>query len=98
MTIHFQKYVVESGLVPQIGYWAFALVGIFNIFGSLLSGWLGTRMPRRWILSFIYLARALVTAVFILLPVSAMSTYIFGALTGFLWLSTVPPTLSLIHI
>jgi MFS family permease len=84
--------------VPQIGYWAFALVGIFNIFGSLLSGWLGTRMPRRWILSFIYLARALVTAVFILLPASAMSTYIFGALTGFLWLSTVPPTSSLVGV
>jgi len=98
VTIHFQKYVVESGLVPQIGYWAFALVGIFNIFGSLLSGWLGTRMPRRWILSFIYLARALVTAVFILLPASAMSTYIFGALTGFLWLSTVPPTSSLVGV
>jgi MFS family permease len=96
VTIHFQKYVVESGLAPQIGYWAFAFVGIFNIFGSLAAGWLGTRMPRRWILSFIYLARALVTVLFIALPATAMSTYVFGALTGLLWLSTVPPTSSLI--
>lgn len=98
VTIHFQKYVVESGLVPQIGYWAFALVGICNIFGSLASGWLGTHMPRRWILSFIYLARAVVTIVFISLPATALSTYIFGALTGFLWLSTVPPTSSLVGV
>jgi MFS family permease len=98
VTIHFQKYVVESGLAPQIGYWAFALVGICNIFGSLASGWLGTRMPRRWILSLIYLARAVVTLVFIAMPPSALSTYVFGALTGFLWLSTVPPTSSLIGV
>ncbi len=51
ITVHFQRYVVESGLSPAIGAWAIALVGVFNIFGSLLSGWLGSRMPRRYILS-----------------------------------------------
>lgn len=96
VTVHFQRYVVESGLGASVGYWAFGLVGIFNIVGSLTSGWAGTRIPRRWILSFIYIARALVTLAFILLPISSFSAYAFGALTGLLWLSTVPPTSSLI--
>jgi MFS family permease len=94
--VHFQKYVVEAGLSPQVGYWAFALVGLFNIMGSLGSGWLATRMPRRYILSFIYFSRSLVTLAFILLPPSSISAYLFGALSGLLWLSTVPPTSGLI--
>jgi MFS family permease len=96
ITVHFQRYIVESGLSPQIGYWAIALVGVFNIFGSLLSGWLGMRMPRRYILSGIYLFRAAATALFIALPASPNSALLFGAVTGLLWLSTVPPTSSLI--
>ncbi len=96
ITVHFQRYIVESGLSPQIGYWAIALVGVFNIFGSLLSGWLGMRMPRRYILSGIYLSRAVATALFIALPASPGSALLFGAVTGLLWLSTVPPTSSLI--
>jgi MFS family permease len=98
ITVHFQRYIVESGLSPQIGYWAIALVGVFNIFGSLLSGWLGSRMPRRYILSAIYFSRALATAAFIALPPSPGSALVFGAVTGLLWLSTVPPTSSLIGL
>ena len=98
VTVHFQKYVVEAGIPPQVGYWAFALVGIFNIFGSLSSGWLSGRFPKRWVLSGIYLSRALVTLMFIMLPPTAWSAYLFGALSGLLWLSTVPPTSSLIGV
>jgi MFS family permease len=98
ITVHFQRYIVESGLSPQIGYWAIALVGVFNIFGSLLSGWLGSRMPRRYILSAIYFSRALATAAFIAVPASPGSALLFGAVTGLLWLSTVPPTSSLIGL
>jgi len=98
VTIHFQRYVVESGLPASVGYWAFALVGIFNIVGSMGSGWLAGKMPKRWILSFIYFSRALVTVIFIMLPPSAWSTYLFGILTGLLWLSTVPPTSGLIGV
>jgi len=98
VTVHFQRYVVEAGLAPSIGYWAFALVGIFNIIGSLASGWLSDKLPRNWILSFIYLSRSLVTIAFIMLPVTPFSTMMFGVLTGLLWLSTVPPTSSLISI
>ena len=68
ITVHFQRYVVEAGVSPELGYWAFALVGAFNIFGSLLSGWLGMWVPRRFILSAIYFSRAAATALFIALP------------------------------
>ncbi|MDH7796595.1 MULTISPECIES: MFS transporter [unclassified Beijerinckia] len=98
VTVHFQRYVVEAGLAPSVGYWAFALVGIFNIIGSLASGWLGDKVPRNWVLSFIYLSRSLVTIIFIMLPVTPLSTMMFGVLSGLLWLSTVPPTSSLIGI
>ncbi len=98
VTIHFQKYVVEAGLDASVGYWAFALVGIFNMAGSFGAGWLGNRVPRRWVLSFIYLSRSLVTIAFISLPATTWSAYVFGALTGLLWLSTVPPTSSLIGL
>jgi len=98
ITVHFQRYVVESGLNPSVGYWAFALVGIFNIFGSLLSGYLGGIMPRRYILSSIYFARAAATLAFITLPASPSAALTFGAITGLLWLSTVPPTSSLIGV
>jgi len=92
ITVHFQRYVVEAGLSPELGAWAFALVGVFNIFGSLLAGWLGGFVHRPYILAFIYFARALATAVFIALPATWESTLIFAAVTGLLWLSTVPPT------
>jgi MFS family permease len=98
VTVHFQKYVVESGIPAQVGYWAFALVGICNIFGSLFSGYLSGVMPKRWVLSAIYFSRAVVTLLFILLPPTPWSAYLFGALSGFLWLSTVPPTSSLIGV
>lgn len=98
VTIHFQKYVVESGLDANVGYWAFALVGMFNMLGSFAAGWLGGRVPRRYVLSFIYLARAAVTLMFISLPPSPAAAYAFGALSGLLWLSTVPPTSSLIGV
>ena len=98
VTVHFQKYIVEAGMPPQVGYWAFALVGIFNIFGSMSSGWLSDRMPKKYVLSMIYLSRALVTLMFISLPPTAFTAYLFGALSGFLWLSSVPPTSALIGV
>ena len=98
ITTHFQIYLTDKGLDPRVGGWAFAMIGIFNMLGSLTSGWLGTRMPRRYILSFIYFARAATTLVFLMIPASPASALIFGAVTGLLWLSTVPPTSSLVGL
>ena len=98
VTSHFQIYLTDKGLLPWVGAFCLALIGIFNIVGSLSSGWLSSRMPKRYILSFIYLARAAVTLMFLALPVSSASAFAFAGLTGLLWLSTIPPTSSLIGL
>ena len=98
ITVHLPAYLLDRGLSAEVGAWTIGLIGLFNIFGSLLSGWLGNRMPKRYILSVIYFARALAVVAFITLPASTGSALLFGAVTGFLWLSTVPPTSGLVAL
>jgi predicted MFS family arabinose efflux permease len=71
---------------------ALALIGLFNVFGTYAAGSLGQRMPKKYILSFIYFTRAVAISLFLWLPLSPMSVYVFSAVMGMLWLSTVPPT------
>ena len=96
VTVHLPSYLVDRGLSVQVGAWTIGVIGLFNIIGSLTSGWLGNRMPKRYILSAIYFARALSIVAFILLPASPVTSIVFGAVTGLLWLSTVPPTNALV--
>ncbi len=98
ITVHLPAYLLDRGLSAEIGGYTLAIIGLFNIVGSLTSGWLGNRMPRRYILSFIYFGRAMAVVAFITLPASPTATLIFGAVTGFFWLSTVPPTSSLVAV
>jgi len=98
VTAHLPSYLVDRGLSVEVGGWTLAIIGLFNIIGSLGSGYLATIMPKRYILSFIYSVRALSIVAFILLPASATATLIFGAVTGLLWLSTVPPTSGLVAL
>jgi len=90
--VHLPAYLADHGLPAYVAVTALALVGLFNIIGTYTTGWLGARMPKRYILSFIYFARAIVIALFVFLPLSAMSVYLFAMALGLLWLSTVPPT------
>ena len=90
--VHLPAYLADHGLPARVAVTALALVGLFNIIGTYTTGWLGAKMPKRHILSFIYFARAIVIALFVFLPLSAMSVYLFAATLGLLWLSTVPPT------
>jgi len=98
VTVHLPSYLIDRGLSAQVGGWTLATIGLFNIVGSLMSGYLGNRMPKRYILSIIYFARAASIVVFILMPPSTAATLIFGAVTGLLWLSTVPPTSGLVAV
>jgi len=98
VTVHLPAYLVDRGLSAEVGGWTLATIGLFNIVGSLLSGYLGNRMPKRYILSVIYFTRALSIVVFIMLPASTLTTLVFGAVTGLLWLSTVPPTSGLVAV
>ena len=98
VTVHLPSYLIDRGLSAQVGGWTLAVIGLFNIIGSLGSGYLATFLPKRYILSFIYFARALSVLAFIMLPASPVSTLIYGAVTGLLWLSTVPPTSGLVAL
>jgi predicted MFS family arabinose efflux permease len=75
---------------------ALALVGLFNVIGSLASGWLGGRYKKKYLLSGIYAARSVVIGLFVLAPLSATSVHLFAAAIGLLWLSTVPLTNGLV--
>ena len=98
ITVHMPAYLVDRGLSAQVGGWTIAVIGLFNIVGSLASGWLGNLMPKRYILSFIYFARAAAVLAFISFPVTAVSSILFGAVMGLLWLSTVAPTNGIIAL
>jgi MFS family permease len=96
--VHLPAYLADHGLPASVAVTALALVGLFNIIGTYTTGWLGAKMPKRYILSFIYFARALSIVVFVLTPPSTVATLIFGAVSGLLWLSTVPPTSALVAV
>ena len=98
ITVHMPSYLVDRGLSAQVGGWTLAAIGLFNIIGSITSGWLGDRMPKRYLLSFIYFVRAAAILVFISFPVTAFSCIAFGAVMGLMWLSTVPPTNGIIVV
>ena len=90
--VHMPSYLKDKGLSPQVAGYALALIGLFNVFGTYIAGSLGQRIAKRKILATIYLSRAVVIAVFLAVPLSPASVYIFSSLMGLLWLSTVPPT------
>ena len=89
---HVPKYVIDRGLESWTAAAILSLIGLFNIFGSLLSGYLSTKMSKKFILSSIYALRGVSIILFIFLPASNINAFIFGATFGFLWLSTVPAT------
>jgi len=90
--VHMPSYLKDKGLSPQVASYALALIGLFNVFGTYMAGTLGQRMAKKNILAFIYFARAVVISIFLLVPLSPASVYVFAAVMGALWLSTVPPT------
>ena len=98
ITVHLPAYLLDRGLSAADGAWTIAVIGLFNIIGSIMSGWFSSRLPKRYILSFIYFARALAIIAFVTLPASGLSAILFGAVTGLLWLSTVPPTNGLVVV
>jgi MFS family permease len=97
-TVHLPAYLVDRGLPVQTGGWVIATIGLFNIIGSLSVGWLQSRLPKRYILSTIYFVRALSIAAFISFPITTFSAIAFGVVTGLTWLSTIPPTSSLVAL
>ena len=98
ITVHLPAYLSDRGISAQTGGWVIAAIGLFNIMGSLGVGWLQNRVPKRYILSTIYLIRAVSIVTFISFPITTFSAIMFGAITGLTWLSTVPPTSALVAV
>jgi MFS family permease len=98
ITVHMPAFLVDRGITAEVGGWVMAAIGLFNMIGSLSVGWLQNRLPKRYILSAIYFTRALATIAFISFPVTPLTAILFGAISGLLWLSTVPPTSALVSL
>jgi len=98
ITLHLPSYLIDRGLSAQVGGWALATIGLFNIIGSISVGWLSMHFPRRYLLAFNYFMRAVFIAAFVLLPASPVTTLLFAAGMGLMWLSTVPPTSALVTL
>ena len=96
ITVHFPAYVQDLGLTPQVGAISLALVGLFNIVGSFLSGIAGQRWSKKGGLSAIYFLRALVIAALLMAPKTELTIYLFASAMGLLWLSTVPLTTGIV--
>ena len=90
--IHLPAYLTDIGLSSNVGAWALSIVGLFNLVGTLLAGYMGNIFKKKSILSFIYLGRAIVIAVFVMFPPSVPSALIFAGCMGILWLATIPLT------
>lgn len=93
---HLPAYLADNGMPLSVSAWSLAMIGLFNIFGSYLFGVLGGRFRQKWVLAANYAARAVVIALFMLLPLSGTTAIAFGAGIGFLWLGTVPLTSGLV--
>ena len=98
ITAHFPAYLGDIGIDARYAVIALALIGFFNIIGSLAAGFIGQRYSKPYFLAYIYLARSVAVAAFILLPKSPASVIVFAIVMGLLWLSTVPPTNGLVAI
>ena len=98
ITAHFPAYLGDIGIDARYAVIALALIGFFNIIGSLAAGFIGQRYSKPYFLAYIYIARSVAVSAFILLPKSPASVIIFAIVMGLLWLSTVPPTNGLVAI
>ncbi len=93
---HLPAYLIDQGISSRIAAYALAMIGLANIAGSYLCGALGGRFSRRLLLSYLYLARAVVIGGFLVIPLTPLSAMVFAALIGLLWLGTVPLTSGLV--
>ena len=92
IAMHLPSYLVDRGLTPRDGMLALALIGLFNVFGSLAAGWFGSRYLKKNLLSLLYASRAVIIVLLMALPLTSFTVMAFGVLMGFLWLGTVPLT------
>ncbi len=89
---HLPAFLQGEGVSASAASWALAMIGLFNIFGSLIFGRLGDSLSKKLLLSLLYALRVVVISLFLVIPLSDFTAIVFGAAIGFLWLATVPLT------
>jgi predicted MFS family arabinose efflux permease len=89
---HLPGVVAYCSLPPVVGAWSLAIIGFFNIVGSLGAGWAMGRWRSKSLLAVLYASRAVTVAVFLLAPKTELTFLVFAAVLGVTWLSTIPPT------
>ena len=92
IALHLPNDLISKGLSLETAGWSLALIGLFNIIGTLFFGWLGNRVLKKVSLAYIYLGRSIVISLFVILPASPVTALLFGASIGLLWLVTIPLT------
>ncbi|MEM8856619.1 MAG: MFS transporter, partial [Pseudomonadota bacterium] len=95
---HLPAYLDDLGFSASLGGWAIALIGLFNVAGSLAAGYVGQRYSKPYALAVLYTLRSVVIAAFVMLPASPTMVLLFAAAMGLLWLSTVPLTSGLVAV
>ena len=93
---HLPGEVSLQGLPPHVASWSLATIGLGNICGSLAAGWCVNRYRSKYVLSYVYGARALLVLLYLAAPKSEWTFYLFAVGLGFTWLATVPPTAGVI--
>lgn len=96
LVTHLPGEIALCGLSANVASVSIALIGLFNVAGSLIIGALGERFRMKWLLFWMYLSRAVLIAVYLASPPTPMTFYVFAAALGFTWLATVPPTAGLV--
>ena len=96
LATHLPGVIAECGLPPQVGAWALATIGLFNIFGSFGMGWAVGRWRMKSLLVLVYTTRSIAITLFLLAPKNEVTVLIFAAVMGVSFLSTVPPTAGLV--
>ena len=96
LTVHLPAFVTDAGLRPEQGMTALALIGLFNIFGTLGAGYFGGRFSKKYLLSAIYSIRVVLISMLVFLPLTPLVLYAFACGIGLLWLGTVPLTNGLV--
>ena len=96
LATHLPGVIAACGLAPEVGGWALAVIGLFNIVGSLAMGWAVGRWPMKSLLALLYATRGVAVLVFLLAPKTPAVVLVFAAVMGVTFLSTVPPTAGLV--
>ena len=98
VAVHLPAYISDQNLPSWVSGWSLALIGLFNIVGTLLFGYLGDRGSKKNLLALLYSLRGFLFLLFIFLPKTELSVLLFASLLGILWLSTVPLTSGIISV